>query len=120
MSYFRVCPICGSHLDPGERCDCIPSMYARLTPENRTKFDAFVHSLVQKQLRDETVVEARETFPERFTGKTDQEVVQEIAGVVQRAERAAQGAANTQDGGAEQIDKAVSTSIMNETEEKVK
>lgn len=20
MSYFKVCPICGSHLDPGERC----------------------------------------------------------------------------------------------------
>lgn len=35
-------------------------------------------------------------------------------------ERAAQGAANTKDGGVEQIDKAVSASIMNETEEKVK
>lgn len=35
-------------------------------------------------------------------------------------ERAAQGAANTKDGGAEQIDTAASTSIMNETEEKVK
>lgn len=23
MSYFKVCPICGSHLDPGEVCtDC--------------------------------------------------------------------------------------------------
>lgn len=22
MSYYRVCPNCGSHLDPGERCDC--------------------------------------------------------------------------------------------------
>ena len=22
MSYYRVCPDCGSHLDPGERCDC--------------------------------------------------------------------------------------------------
>lgn len=22
MSYFKVCPICGSHLDPGESCDC--------------------------------------------------------------------------------------------------
>lgn len=35
-------------------------------------------------------------------------------------ERAAQGAANTKDGGAEQIDTVASTSIMNETEEKVK
>lgn len=22
MSYYRVCPICGASLDPGERCDC--------------------------------------------------------------------------------------------------
>ncbi len=50
MSYYRTCPNCGSHLDPGEVCDC----------------------------RDK--------------------------------ERAAQGAANTQDGEAEQIKSAVSVS----------
>ncbi len=22
MSYYRVCPLCGCHLDPDERCDC--------------------------------------------------------------------------------------------------
>lgn len=22
MSYYRTCPGCGAHLDPGERCDC--------------------------------------------------------------------------------------------------
>lgn len=22
MRYFRECPICGAHLDPGESCDC--------------------------------------------------------------------------------------------------
>jgi len=22
MSYYKTCPECGSHLDPGERCDC--------------------------------------------------------------------------------------------------
>lgn len=22
MPYWRECPKCGSHLDPGERCDC--------------------------------------------------------------------------------------------------
>ena len=90
MNYFKTFPSCGAKLDPGEVCDC---------------------TLTQ------VCAEARETFPERFTGKTDREVVAEIASVVKRA---AQGAANTRDGRAEQIDKAVSASIMNETEEKVK
>lgn len=22
MAYFNTCPICGAHLDPGERCTC--------------------------------------------------------------------------------------------------
>ena len=22
MSYYKVCPLCGAHLDPGECCDC--------------------------------------------------------------------------------------------------
>lgn len=22
MSYFKTCPDCGAHLDPGEPCDC--------------------------------------------------------------------------------------------------
>lgn len=22
MTYYRVCPCCGAHLDPGEVCDC--------------------------------------------------------------------------------------------------
>ena len=22
MAYYRICPYCGAHLDPGERCDC--------------------------------------------------------------------------------------------------
>lgn len=59
MSYFRTCPHCGAHLDPGERCDC---------------------------LTHQVCAEAREAFPERFTGKTNQEIINEIAGVVQRAE----------------------------------
>lgn len=58
MSYFKACPHCGANLDPGEVCDC---------------------TLTQ------VCAEARETFPERFTGKTDREVVAEIASVVKRA-----------------------------------
>lgn len=22
MPYYNICPYCGCHLDPGERCDC--------------------------------------------------------------------------------------------------
>ena len=55
MSYYKTCPHCGANLDSGEQCDCIPSMYARLSPENRTKIDAFVHFLVQKQDRKSVV-----------------------------------------------------------------
>lgn len=28
MSYYRTCPGCGAHLDPGERCDCRTSKTA--------------------------------------------------------------------------------------------
>ena len=31
--------------------------------------------------------EAHETFPERFTGRTDQEIINEIARVVQQTEK---------------------------------
>ena len=56
--------------------------------------------------------EAREAFPERFTGKTDQEIINEIAGVVQRAEKTAQGATNTMGGKADTSDQTVSASIL--------
>ncbi len=26
MEYFRTCPHCGAHLDPGEKCDCLESL----------------------------------------------------------------------------------------------
>ena len=29
MSYYRACPHCGAHLDPGERCDCLESRETR-------------------------------------------------------------------------------------------
>lgn len=28
MSYYRTCPHCGAHLDPGEVCDCRLWMYS--------------------------------------------------------------------------------------------
>lgn len=49
MSYYRTCPHCGAHLDPGETCDCVASRYAMLNPENRGKFDAMIAKLLEEQ-----------------------------------------------------------------------
>ena len=92
MSYYRTCPHCGAHLDPGESCDCTIS---------------------------QVCAEARAVFPELFTGRTDREIVNEITGVVRRAEmkNAPADAANTGEGGAEQNFTAVSASIVHKNEE---
>lgn len=60
--------------------------------------------------------EARAAFPERFTGRTDREIANEIAGVVRRAEmkEVPAGAANTDGDRAEQNMTAVSASIVTE------
>lgn len=85
MSFYKTCPHCGAHLDPGESCDCTIS---------------------------QVCAEARAVFPELFTGRTDREIVSEIAGIVRRAEmkEAPADAANTGEGGAEQSLTAVSAS----------
>ena len=95
MSYYRVCPHCGAHLDPGESCAC---------------------TLTQ------VCTEARAVFPELFTGRTDREIVSEIVGIVRRAEmkEAPADAANTGEGGAEQNLTTVSTSSIIEDGRPVK
>ena len=46
--YFTICPRCGAHLDPGERCDCETrkperrietAKKIREEPDDRLKFD---------------------------------------------------------------------------------
>ena len=95
MSFYRTCPHCGAHLDPGESCDCTIS---------------------------QVCTEARAVFPELFTGRTDREIVGEIAGIVRRAEvkEAPADAANTGEGGAEQSLTAVSASSITENGRSVK
>ncbi len=34
MKYFRVCPRCGAHLDPGEVCDCRDEEKALVSASN--------------------------------------------------------------------------------------
>lgn len=35
MSYFWTCEYCGANLDPGERCDCIESVYRKYHRHNK-------------------------------------------------------------------------------------
>ena len=35
MSYYRVCPLCGATLDPGERCDCREAQPLAVVPEKQ-------------------------------------------------------------------------------------
>lgn len=45
------CKYCWAHLGPGEVCDCFPSEYNRLTPEDRRRLDSFALALVDSQSR---------------------------------------------------------------------
>lgn len=58
MSYYKTCPYCGTHLDPGERCDCAHSMYQLLTPEDQHIINALIEELLLSQ-RFEAVNEGR-------------------------------------------------------------
>ena len=95
MSFYKTCPHCGANLDPGESCDCTIS---------------------------QVCTEARAVFPELFTGRTDRQIVEEIAAVVRSAEMkgAPASAANTGEGGAEQNLTTVSTSSIVEDGRPVK
>lgn len=49
MAFYNVCEICGSNLDPGERCDC-----NRKSEELRTKYETFV--TIPKNQNDKQLV----------------------------------------------------------------
>lgn len=51
MAYFNTCAHCGAHLDPGEHCTCVNSMYARLTPDKKEAAQAFIMTLLEGQRR---------------------------------------------------------------------
>lgn len=33
MSYYKTCPYCGAHIDPGETCDCTESKREQIKAE---------------------------------------------------------------------------------------
>ena len=49
MSYYKACPFCGAHLDPGENCNCVGAIYERLTPENKRIVNSTVDKLLAEQ-----------------------------------------------------------------------
>ena len=105
MSYFRTCPICGAHLDPGEACDCL-TVY--------TGYPGGTHVSMN--------IEAGEIgHCSIYIGKDEPSpgaaYRRALAALEDRIKETALGATNTGDGTAEQIDKAVSVSIVNENEE---
>ena len=38
MSYYRTCPVCGAHLDPGEKCDCEKYTYLKKTTKGGSPY----------------------------------------------------------------------------------
>lgn len=65
----------------------IAKMYAQLTPENQRKVDTKINELLEQKpvtLASAVAQDARETFPEYFAGKSDQEVINEIAETVKK------------------------------------
>lgn len=39
MNYYKICPFCGAHLDPGELCDCSGDKESGEHPEREEERD---------------------------------------------------------------------------------
>lgn len=85
MSYFKTCPNCGANLDPGEICDCGAAQ------TNNQRFNQLLNRCAHPRAMYNALLALGS------------------AGLLDK-EKAAQSATNTQDGGAEHVDHAVSTS----------
>lgn len=63
MSYYRICPTCGAHLDPGERCcDCNlpPTAQAirKAAGANRMTLGASIAPLARREASSYTAPDA--------------------------------------------------------------
>lgn len=91
MEYFRTCPHCGAHLDPGESCDCRADIRDQLMDE-----------IMELTLEERALLlkswKLHLQFPELSTEET--------------IKLAASGVTSTESGRAEQIEQAVSASIV--------
>lgn len=59
----NICTYCGAHLDNGERCDCIESMYMALAPENRAKVDIKIAELLAEQRKGDLLKRIKNAAP---------------------------------------------------------
>lgn len=64
MSYYHVCPNCGSHLDPGERCDCKTSE----KPSDHRQADYWARDSLPVPAFC-TTIGRRQSMPERHKAK---------------------------------------------------
>ena len=71
MSYYKICPHCGAHLDPGEVCDCIGSLYASLSAGDKMKVDAKIAELLKKQKAAQGAANALDGKVEQSLPDTD-------------------------------------------------
>ncbi len=54
MSYYRVCPNCGAHLDPGESCDCQRKTKAPVSAANADEGKVETVERVSASIMNET------------------------------------------------------------------
>lgn len=108
MSYYKTCPHCGAHLDPGETCDCV-SVYTGYPGETHVSMNIEAGEIGHCSI----YIGKDEPNPEEAYRRA-------LAALEDRIKEAAQGATNTPDGKAEQINRPVSASIVNENKEDCK
>ena len=105
MAYYKTCPLCGAHLDPGESCDCV-AVYTDYPGETYVSMNIETGSIGRCSI---------------YIGKDEPNpgaaYRRARAYLEERIKEAAPGASNTEDGRVEQIDTPVSASIISENKE---
>ena len=108
MSYYRTCPLCGAHLDPGESCDCVAT------------FTGYPGATCISM----DIETGRIGHCSIYIGKDEPNpgaaYRRAMAALEEYMKKAVPSATNTGDGKVEQIATAVSASIVNEKKEDCK
>lgn len=47
MSFYKICPVCGANLDPGERCSCHDEEI--IMQEKKAKAMEFIEKMVKEE-----------------------------------------------------------------------